>query len=83
MSGGNHLVIDEFFRSAQVTAQAACGCGPTTSRISIMPSFAFCSDDSILPALDRVRPQPARSRTMAALATHSVVQFKGLGALLG
>jgi hypothetical protein len=82
MSGGDHLMIDEFFRGAQVTTQAGW-LRTATSRKSIMPSFAFLLGRLILPTLDRVRPQPARRRTMAALATHSVVQIKSLGALLG
>ena len=82
MSGGDHLVIDEFFRSAHVTAQAGVAADSYIVQID-HPKFRLLLGRLILPTLDRVRPQPARSRTMATLATDAVVQFKRLGALLG
>ena len=82
MSGGNHLVIDEFFRGAHVTAEAGVAAHRHIAQID-HAQFRFLLRRLILPTLDRMRPQPARRRTMAALATHAVVQVKSLGALLG
>ena len=82
MSGGDHLVIDEFFRGAHVTVQAGVAADGHIAQID-HAEFRLLLGRLILPILDRVRPQPARSRTVTTLATHAVVQVKSLGALLG
>ena len=82
MSGSDHLVIDKFFRGAHVTAQAGVAADRHIAQID-HAEFRLLLGRLILPTLDRVRPQPARSRTVATFATHAVVQVEGLGALLG
>ncbi len=82
MSGGDHLVIDKFFRGAHVTVQAGVAADSNIAQID-HAKFRLLLGRLILPTLDRMRTQPARSRTMTTLATHAVVQVKSLGALLG
>ena len=82
MPSGNHLVIDEFFRGAHVTVQAGMAANSYIAQID-HAELRFLLGRLILPTLDRMRPQPARSRAVAAFATHAVVQVEGLGTLLG
>ena len=82
MSGGDHLMIDKFFRGADVTVQAGVAANSNIAQID-HAELGLLLRRLILPTLDRMRTQPACCRTMTALATHAVVQVKSLGALLG
>ena len=82
MSRGDHLVIDKLFGSAHVTAQTGVTSDRYVAEIDHAELFLLVGR-LIFPTLDRMRPQPAGSGAVTALATHTVAQIKGLGALFG
>ena len=82
MSGGDHLMIHEFFRGADMTVQAGVAADSNIAQVD-HAELGFLLRRLIFPTLDRMRSQPACSRSVTALATHAVVQVKSLGPLLG
>ena len=82
MSGGDHLVIDKFFRGADVAVKTGVAANCNIPQID-HAELGLLLGRLILPAFDCMRTQPACSGAVTAFATDTVVQIKSLGTLLG